>query len=185
MITRTWTVAVAAVGVLVAGCGGGGQTTETSTSTSTETETSAIVSTAPPATPPPTSSPIAVPSGVAAPVLAPFVLTLQGENVTVSGDVAEQGDRTAVLDAIAGALGSGAKVADTMTVNPGSVPFDPAQVGNVLEAAKPVTNFGLRRDPDRVTLTGVAPSAAEKTATETAAKALFPDLPITNDITVG
>ncbi|KUI39443.1 BON domain-containing protein [Mycobacterium sp. GA-2829] len=177
MITRTWAVAVAAVGVLVAGCGGGGQTTETSTSTSTETTTVA--------TPPPTSPPMPVPPGVAAPVLAPFVLTLQGDNVTVSGDVAEQSARTAVLDAIAGALGTDATVADAMTVNPGSVPFDPALVGNVVEAAKPVANFGLRRDPDRVTLTGTAPSDAEKAAVETAAKALFPELPVTNDITVG
>lgn len=182
MTTRTWAVAVAAAGVLVAGCGGGGQTTETSTSTSTVTTT---VASSPAATPPPTSPPMPVPPGVAAPVLAPFVLTLQGDNVTVSGDVAEQGARTAVLDAIAGALGSDAKVADTMTVNPGSVPFDPARVAGVLEAAKPVANFGLRRDPDNVTLTGTAPSDAEKADVESATKALFPDLPVTNEISVG
>jgi hypothetical protein len=181
MTIRAWTVTAAAVGLLVAGCGGGGEATETSTETSTTVSTS----TSPVAAPPPTSSPISVSPGVPAPVLEPFVLTLEGGNVTVSGDVAEQEARTAILDAIAGAVGSGANVVDTMTVNPGSVPFDPAQVANVLNAAKPVANFGLRRDPDKVTLTGTAPSDAEKAAVETAATALFPDLPVTNEIAVG
>jgi hypothetical protein len=176
--------AVAAVAALVvSGCSGGDQASETSTSTTVSVSTSTSTSTVVP--PPPTSPATSLVPGVPAPVLEPFVLTLNGDTVTVSGDVAEQGLRTAVLDAIAGAVGPDATVTDTMKVNPGTIPFDAAAVGNVLTAAKPVTNFGLRRDPDKVTLTGAAPTEAAKAATETAARALFPDVNLVNDITVG
>jgi peptidoglycan-binding protein ArfA len=175
----------AAAVLLLAGCAGGGQPTETSTATETSTTVATSTSPAPVATAPPTSSLTSVIPGVPAPVLEPFLLTVNGTNVTVSGDVADQAARTAVLDAITAAVGVDAKVADTMTINPGTIPFDPAQVTNLLRAAKPITNFGLRRDPDKVTLTGAAPAEADKGFVESAAKALFPEPAVVNEITVG
>lgn len=179
----------AAAALLLAGCTGTKEgseaSTKTETSTTVTTSTSTTASPAPTATPPPTSPLTSVIPGVPAPVLEPFLLTVNGTNVTVAGDVADQAARTAVLDAITAAVGPDAKVADTMTVNPGTIPFDPAQVTNLLNAAKPITNFGLRRDPDKVTLTGAAPAAADKGFVESAAKALFPEPALVNEITVG
>jgi peptidoglycan-binding protein ArfA len=182
MTPRSLVVVTATAALIATGCGGGNQATETSTSTSTSTVTSTQAT--PTATPPPTSSPVSVVPGAPAPVLEPFVLTLAGDSVTVSGDVADQEARTAVLDAIAAAVGTNAAIVDTMKVNPGSVPFDPAQVTKVLDVAEPVANFGLRRDPDKVTLTGAAPTQAEKDAAGIAATGLFPNLTLVNDITV-
>lgn len=183
MTSRTSVVVLAAAALFAAGCGSAGQTTETSTETSTSTSTVTATSTAPVAAPPTTSLTSVIP-GVPAPVLEPFVLTVNGDAVTVSGDVADQEARTAVQNAIVAAVGPDARVADTMTVNPGSVPFDPAQVTKVLDTAKPVANFGLRRDPDKLTLTGTAPTQAEKDAVGITAKGLFPELTLVNDIAV-
>jgi peptidoglycan-binding protein ArfA len=176
---------VAAAALLVAGCaGGGGQATETSTVTETSTTVATSTSAAPAATAPPTSSLTSVIPGAPAPVLEPFLLTVNGANVTVSGDVADQAGRTAVLDAITAAVGTDARITDTMTINPGTMPFDAALVTNVLDAAKPITNFGLRRDPDKLTLTGAARTDADKGYVEAAAKALFPEPALVNQITV-
>jgi peptidoglycan-binding protein ArfA len=180
-------LAAAAV-LLLAGCTGTKEGTEASTKSETSTTSSSAApstSTAPVATAPPTSSLTSVIPGVPAPVLEPFLLTVNGTNVTVSGDVADQAARTAIMDAIAAALGPDAKIADTMTVNPGTIPFDTVQITNLLNAAKPITNFGLRRDPDKVTLTGAAPAEADKGFVESAAKALFPEPALVNEITVG
>lgn len=174
----------AAAALLLAGCAGTKEATETSTKTETSTSVSTSTSPAPVAAPPPTSSLTSVIPGAPAPVLEPFVLTVNGNNLTVSGDVADQGARTAVLDAITAAVGTDAKVTDTMTVNPGTMPFDAGLVTNVLNAAKPITNFSLRRDPDKLTLTGTARNDADKGYVESAAKALFPEPALVNQITV-
>lgn len=186
-MTRAAVCLAAAAALLVAGCAGGGgdQASETSTVTETSTTVATSTSAAPAATPPPTSSLTSVIPGAPAPVLEPFLLTVNGPNVTVSGDVADQAGRTAVLDAITAAVGTDAKITDTMTINPGTMPFDAALVTNVLDAAKPITNFGLRRDPDKVTLTGAARTDADKGYVEAAAKALFPEPALVNQITVG
>ncbi|WP_422744826.1 hypothetical protein ACN27E_22430 [Mycobacterium sp. WMMD1722] len=183
MTARTPFALLAAATLLAAGCGSAEQATETSTETSTSTSTVTATSSAPVAAPPTTSLTSVIP-GVPAPVLEPFLLTVTGDNVTVSGDVADQQARTAVQNAIVASVGPDARIADTMTVNPGSVPFDPAQVTKVLDTAKPVENFGLRRDPDKLTLTGTAPTQAEKDAVGITAKGLFPELTLVNDIAV-
>lgn len=185
-MTRAAVGLAAAAALLVAGCAGGGGDHATETSTVTETSTTVATSTSTPAAiPPPTSSLTSVIPGAPAPVLEPFLLTVSGANVTVSGDVADQAGRTAVLDAITAAVGTDARIVDTMTVNPGTMPFDAALVTDVLNAAKPITNFGLRRDPDKVTLTGAARTEADKGYVEAAAKALFPEPALVNQITVG
>ncbi|MCG5431121.1 BON domain-containing protein [Mycobacterium sp. MYCO198283] len=182
MAKRMWLLGALTVAALTAAaCGGGDEGTQTSTSTVTSTSTSTVAAPPPPAA---TTSTTSLLPGVPNPVLEPFVLTRNGDSVTVAGDVPEQATRTAVLDAITAAVGTDANVIDTMQVNPGSMPFDTAQVTAVLQAAKPIANFGLRRDPDKVTLTGAAPAEADRAAAETAAKALFPDVGVVNQITV-
>lgn len=117
---------------------------------------------------------------------APLSITRNGNDITLSGDLPDDAAKAALLDSLRAQFGPDVNLIDNLTLRPGVSTPDPTALGSVFEAAAAgIPDFDFKLDGDRLTLTGTATSDEVRAAVEAAVKQGWPNLQLTNNITVG
>ncbi|KWX24592.1 hypothetical protein AFM11_07885 [Mycolicibacterium wolinskyi] len=117
---------------------------------------------------------------------APLSITRNGNDITLSGDLPDDAAKTALLDSLRAQFGPDVNLVDNLNIKPGVNTPDPAALGSVFQAAAAgIPDFDFKLDGDRLTLTGTATSDEVRAAVEAAVKQGWPNLQLTNNITVG
>ncbi|KAA1430740.1 channel-forming protein ArfA/OmpATb [Mycolicibacter arupensis] len=119
----------------------------------------------------------APPSALATP--GPVSVIRAGNEVTLTGGVADPLAKRALVDAVLGSSDD-LTVVDRLDVAPGVVTVDFTDAAPVFEAAAGIADFRLDADGDTVTLTGTAAKADQADAVQTAAEAAWARAHIVN-----
>lgn len=114
----------------------------------------------------------------------PFSLQRVGDQLTVTGVVADDAAKTALIDDIKAKV-PGVTVVDQLTVTAGAAAAPAAAVAALADAANAGGDYSLDFDGKALVLKGAAASEEAKAAAETAAKAAFPDATVDNQLTLG
>ncbi|WP_420108761.1 BON domain-containing protein, partial [Mycolicibacter arupensis] len=109
----------------------------------------------------------------------PVSVIRAGNEVTLTGGVADPLAKRALVDAVLGSSDD-LTVVDRLDVAPGVVTVDFTDAAPVFEAAAGIADFRLDADGDTVTLTGTAAKADQADAVQTAAEAAWARAHIVN-----
>lgn len=117
---------------------------------------------------------------------APLSITRNGNDITLSGDLPDAAARASLLDMLRAKFGADVNLIDNLGIKAGISTPDIGALGSVFDAAAvDIPDFDFKLDGDTLTLTGTAATEEAKAAVEAAAKAAWPNMKITNNITVG
>jgi peptidoglycan-binding protein ArfA len=115
---------------------------------------------------------------------APLSISGNGNNITLSGDFADDSAKAALMNSLKGALPPGINIVDQIHVNPSVEALDFANAGPVFKASAPITGFNLSDNGDTVTLSGTASSADRQNAVKQAATSAWSRLNVVDKLAV-
>jgi peptidoglycan-binding protein ArfA len=115
---------------------------------------------------------------------APLSIVRNGDHISLSGDLPDDAEKASLLDALRGGFGPDIKLTDNLNIKAGVSPQAFSGLGSLFNAAVDVPDFNFDLNGDTLTLTGIAPSDDVKAAVEVAARGVWPNLKITNNIQV-
>lgn len=115
---------------------------------------------------------------------APLSILRNGNDFTLTGDLPDLNVKTALLNALKAAFGSGVNLIDKLNIKAGVSSPDFSGLGGLFKAAVDVPDFNFNIEGGTLTLTGTAPSEEIKAGVEAAAKAAWPNVTIVNNIVV-
>lgn len=116
------------------------------------------------------------------PAFAPLSIVRNGNEFTVSGDVADAAAKASLLNTLRASF-PGANVVDESNIKTGVNTPNFSGLGPVFDAAVDIPDFNLGINDDTLTLTGNAPSGDSRAAVQSAAKAAWPNQ-LSNNIRV-
>ncbi len=114
----------------------------------------------------------------------PLSVIRRGNEITLTGDVADPAAKRALLDAVITSSDE-VTVIDRLGMAPGAETPDLAASAPVFEAAAVIDDFALSVTGDTVTLRGTAARAAEAAAVADAAEDAWPQAEIVNRLETG
>jgi peptidoglycan-binding protein ArfA len=116
--------------------------------------------------------------------VASLSIVRNGNDIMLSGDLADDTAKASLLDALRVAFGPDINLTDNLKIKGGLRAPDVSWLGSLSNAAVDVPDFNFDLNGDTLTFTGTAPSGDVKAAIEAAARAAWPKLKITNNIQV-
>jgi peptidoglycan-binding protein ArfA len=133
-----------------------------------------------------TSPPGASPTTPKVPALslAPLSISRNGNDITLTGEFPDNAAKSALLNALTSAVGTGVKIIDKLGINPNIEALDFSDAGPVFNAAASIRDFNLGVNGDTITLAGTATSADQQDAVETAAENAWPNLNIVDKMEI-
>ena len=115
---------------------------------------------------------------------SPLSILRSGNDFTLTGLLPDLAVKDKLIGALKAALGGGVNLIDKIDIAGGASAPDFAGLGALLKAAADVPDFRFTVEGDTLTLTGTAPSEEVKAAVEAAARAVWPNVTIVNNITI-
>jgi peptidoglycan-binding protein ArfA len=115
---------------------------------------------------------------------APLSITRSGGDISLTGDLPDAAAKASLLDALRLAFGPDFNFVDNTNIKAGVNAPEFSTLGSVLKEAVDIPDFKFDLNGDTLTLAGTAPAEEVKADVEAAAKAAWPNMKITNNITV-
>ena len=115
---------------------------------------------------------------------SPLSILRSGNDFTLTGLLPDLAVKDKLIGALKAALGGGVNLIDKIDIAGGASAPDFAGLGALLKAEADVPDFRFTVEGDTLTLTGTAPSEEVKAAVEAAARAVWPNVTIVNNITI-